>query len=117
MTRAPFSLNKEHFELGSEEDTKFVIYFEPASILDCVNMAFTGKLYVCYNKHLYRTALELRGIIERTNLQVEYSKIDFDCLHCDDTKQVFVTITNESNLNVNEDRSFVYTCGEEDQEP
>ena len=101
MTRAPFSLNKEHFEQGSQEDTKFFIYFEPASILDCVIMAFTGKLYVCYTKNPYRTALDLRSIVERTNLQVEYSKIDFGCLHYDDAKQVYIKITFESKMNVN----------------
>lgn len=64
MTKAPFSLDRDHFQLGPKEDTKFVIFFDPAFTSDRVNMTFNGKLNICHVKHPYRDALDLRGTVE-----------------------------------------------------
>ena len=64
MAKAQFRFNKDHFQLGSKGDTKYVINFDPASTSGHVHMAFGGQLAVSHVKHLSRTALDLRGIVE-----------------------------------------------------
>jgi len=64
MTKAPFSLDKDHFQLGPMEQTKFVIFFDPAFTTDRINTCFNGKLNVCHVKHPFRDALDLMGAVE-----------------------------------------------------
>jgi hypothetical protein len=64
MTKSPFSLDKDHFQLGPKEQTKFIIFFDPSLNSDRMNTIFNGKLNVCHVKHPYRDAIDLRGQVE-----------------------------------------------------
>ena len=64
MTKSPFSLYKDHFQLDPKEQTKFIIYFDLTLNSDRMNTIFNGKLNIFRVKYPYRDSINLRNLVE-----------------------------------------------------